>query len=78
MKNLSKIRSDAISYFQTASADELYNLFSLLRDNVYDYRIISPAFMDCKICNEIYGPCGDSDLASDHCRNMFLRYCEEG
>ena len=78
MKNLSKIRSDAISYIQTASADELYNLFSLLRDNGYDYKIISPSFMDCKICNEIYGPCGDADLDTNHCSNMFLRYCEEG
>lgn len=77
MKNIDKIRSETISYIQSASEDELYNLFSFLNNYGFDCKRISPSCFDCYICEKLYGYCGDADLGANHCREMFMRYCNE-
>ncbi|MDY3250251.1 MAG: hypothetical protein SOX32_07885 [Candidatus Choladocola sp.] len=77
MKNIDKIRSETISYIQSSSADELYTLFSFLNDYGFDCKRISPYYFDCDICEKLYGHCGDEDLSANHCREMFMRYCNE-
>ena len=74
MKNIDKIRKEIITYFDNASAEEIRDIVSFL----FDYDInIAPSYLDCTKCEELYGYCGADDLGKDHCKNMFLRYCEE-
>lgn len=74
MKNIDKIRQEIIKYFENASAEEIRDVISFLFD--YDIKI-APSYLDCTKCEELYGYCGADDLDKDHCKNMFLRYCEE-
>ena len=74
MKNIEKIRNEIITYFKTASTEEIRDVISFLFD--YDIRI-APSYLDCTKCEELYGPCNEDDLDNDHCKQMFLKYCEE-
>lgn len=74
MKNIDKIRKEIIKYFENASAEEIRDIVSFL----FDYDIhIAPSYLDCTKCEELYGPCSADDLDKDHCKQMFLKYCEE-
>lgn len=74
MKNIDKIRQEITTYITAASPEELRDVISFL----FDYGIrIAPSYLDCTKCEELYGPCSSEDLPKDHCKKMFLRYCEE-
>lgn len=75
MKNIDKIRKEIITYFETASPEQLRDIVSFLFD--YDIHIAPSTYLDCTKCEELYGYCGADDLDKDHCKNMFLKYCEE-
>ena len=74
MKNIDKIRKEIIKYFENASAEEIRDIISFLFD--YDIKI-APSYLDCTKCEELYGYCGADDLDKDHCKKMFLKYCDE-
>lgn len=74
MKNIDKIRKEIIKYFENASAEEIRDVITALLE--YDISITS-SYLDCTLCEKLYGYCGADDLGKDHCEKMFLKYCEE-
>lgn len=74
MKNIDIIRQEIITYFESASPEQIRDVITALLE--YDISI-APSYLDCTLCEKLYGHCGADDLGKDHCEKMFLKYCEE-